>query len=75
MQRIIYNQYRPGISRQRTLKKRMIKKYGCICMICGSVDHIEIHHIKRVADGGDHTDANCLLFCVSCHTHQHGGGK
>jgi len=38
----------------------------CICHnFCGT--KIELHHIKRKADGGDDTFDNCIPLCFNCH--------
>ena len=75
MDRIIYNRYRPGISRERTIRKKLIKKYGDKCMVCGYPGYIEMHHIERVTDGGEHTEENCILLCEKCHADEHGYRK
>ncbi len=67
--------YRPGKSRETTLRKRMITKHGKGCMQCGYPGYFELHHIKRVADGGEHREENVLLLCEKCHADAHGWSK
>lgn len=41
-------------------------RHCSIChKFCGS--HMELHHIKQVADGGDDTYDNCIPLCFDCH--------
>jgi HNH endonuclease len=32
---------------------------------------LEVHHIERVADGGEHSDENLVLLCNNCHRMAH----
>ena len=40
---------------------------------CRSARGLEIHHIIRRADGGDHDASNLVLLCSACHTAHHDG--
>lgn len=39
------------------------------CVLCGKFcgTHIELHHIKQHADGGEDTFENCIPLCFDCH--------
>lgn len=37
------------------------------CLICGSLDNVEIHHIKPRRCGGLHVIGNVMLLCKKCH--------
>lgn len=39
------------------------------CVLCGKFcgTHIELHHIKQRANGGDDTFDNCIPLCFDCH--------
>jgi len=70
------SQYRREAGKEVTIRKRMIKKYGNRCMVCGYPGgFIEMHHIKGVADGGEHTEDNVILLCEKCHMEAHGWKK
>lgn len=39
------------------------------CVLCGKFcgTHMELHHIKQHADGGEDTFENCIPLCFNCH--------
>ena len=67
--------YRPGKSRERSARARLITKYGKRCMQCGYDGNIELHHKKRIVDGGGHDEDNLILLCEKCHAEAHGHTK
>ena len=69
------SRYRPGAGKEVTIRKRLIKKKGKKCEVCSYSGYIEMHHIKRVVDGGEHSEKNCILLCEKCHAHAHGYKK
>lgn len=75
MKLVRYGRYRPGKSREKTLRKRLIAKKGKKCELCNYSGYIEMHHVERVVDGGDHTEENCVLLCEKCHAKAHGYKK
>nr|HEX4315951.1 HNH endonuclease [Kofleriaceae bacterium] len=40
---------------------------------CRSARGLEVHHLVRRADGGDHSPANLVLLCSACHLAHHRG--
>ena len=51
-----------------------VRDHGC-CRVpgCRASRNIDCHHIKRRADGGDHTTENILLLCSGHHRAHHDG--
>lgn len=45
------------------------------CTECNSENELHFHHIKRFADGGQHTVKNLKLLCRPCHAEEHKGEK
>lgn len=41
------------------------------CSRCGSLTHLETHHIKRRAHGGGDEPDNLMRLCAGCHDYQH----
>lgn len=37
------------------------------CENCGERKDLEVHHIKKVSDGGGHTLGNLIVLCHNCH--------
>lgn len=56
---------RTGVS--LTLKKQVFEKYGEKCAKCGSLNRLEVHHIKPVCKGGTDDLHNLIPLCRSCH--------
>jgi 5-methylcytosine-specific restriction endonuclease McrA len=47
---------------------------GQRCVSCGATEKLEVHHIIRVADGGDaFALSNLRTLCIRCHGEQHRG--
>lgn len=67
--------YRPGKSREKTLRKHMIAKHGQVCMRCGYHGYVEMHHIIPVSMGGAQEEYNVLLLCEKCHMDEQGWKK
>jgi len=62
----------------------VLKKADGICECCGnnapfSKDNgelfLEVHHLKRLADGGSDTICNAVAICPNCHRELHYGGS
>ncbi len=49
------------------------ENFQCAVPGCRSCRHLEVHHIVRRADGGDHRLSNLLLLCDGHHTLLHDG--
>ena len=41
------------------------------CVNCGSDQHIELHHIVPLANGGNHIFTNIVPLCYDCHLKAH----
>ena len=53
-----------------------------VCECCGKVspfiredgtEYLEVHHLKRLADGGSDTLSNAVAVCPNCHRELHYG--
>ncbi|NLV29359.1 MAG: WYL domain-containing protein [Erysipelotrichaceae bacterium] len=42
------------------------------CERCGEVGHLQVHHRRPVAKGGNHCPENLEVICVNCHGKIHG---
>lgn len=52
------------------------KRDGYQCRECGNravygQRHLEVHHRRRIADGGSHSPFNLALLCKPCHDSRH----
>jgi 5-methylcytosine-specific restriction endonuclease McrA len=55
-----------------TLRRRIKKRDGNRCVRCGSTENLRVHHLRQVADGGGHEEANLVTLCADCHGAVHG---
>ena len=55
-------------SKWRNLRKLIIQRDEC-CVLCGTVDNLQVHHINKAQDlffDGD----NLMVLCLRCHSKQ-----
>ena len=45
------------------VRQRIFKKYGQLCIHCGSSNNIEIDHIIPLSKGGEHSEFNFQPLC------------
>ena len=50
----------------RTQRQRIFERDDFKCRKCGATEQLSIDHITAVANGGDSTDSNLQVLCVSC---------
>lgn len=52
-------------------KQELAIMYGYKCLLCGSREDLQYHHIIKFADGGETDVENGCLLCPSCHYRLH----
>jgi 5-methylcytosine-specific restriction endonuclease McrA len=56
------------------LRKKIKERDGNRCQRCGTAgsaeNRLEVHHRRRVADGGGHDERNLVTLCQRCHRMQ-----
>jgi 5-methylcytosine-specific restriction endonuclease McrA len=65
--RAVQNDYKARSIGTWGLKDKLIRQRGKRCERCGASSRLEMHHIKRVIDGGKSVPENLLLLCPTCH--------
>lgn len=58
------------LSNTKDIKRRLIKRDGCICKRCHCKfppDKLSIDHIIQRSRGGSNSDHNLQLLCIPCH--------
>ena len=48
-------------------KLKLARELGNSCGHCGSINSLQVHHIKSVASGGGNLIHNLKLLCEECH--------
>jgi len=56
---------------QEALKKKLIRKYGAVCSLCGKKGQVILDHIVPVSQGGQTVEFNARLLCRECHNEHH----
>lgn len=46
--------------------QRLVLARDRVCVWCGAEDRLEIDHITRWRDGGDHSEQNLRVLCQAC---------
>lgn len=57
---------------QNLQRKRIYKRDGWACALCGSNDGMQIHHVVPRGKGGSDLDENLICLCRFCHALAHG---
>ena len=42
---------------------------------CGSMEDLQIHHIKHLSEGGTNKFDNLVKLCAKCHRKKHGAKR
>ena len=62
---------RPGLrlsaDSYRKLRAEVLERDGWRCQYCGSLDRLEVHHLRWRGRLGDDTDENLITLCANCH--------
>ena len=55
-----------------SFRRRLLNERGWRCSECGKAGALEIHHKRRLHEGGDPFDeSNCAILCSGCHIAVH----
>jgi len=52
----------------KSLAKRVLKKYKHTCVYCGATKNLTIDHIRPVSKGGKDNFSNLQVLCKSCNS-------
>jgi 5-methylcytosine-specific restriction endonuclease McrA len=56
----------------RELHRRILERDGWRCQICGSMQNLQVHHLKLRSQSGGDEEQNLITLCTSCHERAHG---
>jgi 5-methylcytosine-specific restriction endonuclease McrA len=55
----------------RDLHRQVLERDGWRCQVCGSMQNLQVHHLKfRSRSGGDE-EQNLITLCAECHERMH----
>jgi len=57
------------------LQRQVLERDGWRCQVCGSMQNLQVHHLKfRSRSGGDE-EQNLITLCAGCHEQVHQPSK
>ena len=55
----------------RDLHRQVLERDGWRCQTCGSMQHLQMHHLKFRSQSGDDEEQNLITLCAECHLRIH----
>jgi hypothetical protein len=65
------NNIRPFFISWSVIRNDVIERDGGKCVICGSKEILEVHHIRPIKSKGNNTMENLQTLCEDCHNMKH----
>ena len=59
-------------NRYRKLHRQVLERDGWRCQVCGSMQHLQAHHLKLRSQSGGDVEQNLITLCAACHEQVHG---
>ena len=53
------------------LYRRVLKRDGWRCQVCGSMQNLQVHHLKFRSQAGGDEEQNLITLCTECHEQVH----
>ena len=51
----------------RDLQRQVLERDGWRCQVCGSMQNLQVHHLKFRSQSGGDEEQNLVTLCVECH--------
>jgi len=55
------------------LQRQVLERDGWRCQVCGSMQRLQVHHLKLRSQSGGDEEQNLITLCAECHTRTHRG--
>ncbi|MGA3318461.1 MAG: HNH endonuclease [Candidatus Korobacteraceae bacterium] len=55
----------------RDLHRQVLERDGWRCQTCGSMQHLQVHHLKLRSQAGGDMEQNLSTLCAECHARVH----
>ena len=62
---------RPDSNCYRQLHRQVLERDGWRCQTCGSMQNLQVHHLKFRSQSGGDKEQNLITLCVECHLDVH----
>lgn len=53
------------------LHRQVLARDGWRCQFCGSMQHLQVHHLKFRSQSGSDEEQNLITLCSECHGRMH----
>ena len=55
----------------RELHRQILQRDSWRCQGCGSMEQLQVHHLKFRAHSGSDSEENLITLCAACHKQMH----
>ncbi len=55
----------------RELHRQALERDGWRCQVCGSMQNLQVHHLKLRSQSGSDVEQNLITLCTECHERAH----
>ncbi len=53
------------------LHRQVLERDGWRCQVCGSMQNLQVHHLKFRSQSGGDEEQNLITLCAECHEWMH----
>jgi 5-methylcytosine-specific restriction endonuclease McrA len=53
------------------LQRQVLERDGWRCQVCGSMQCLQVHHLKFRSQSGGDEEQNLITLCTECHEQTH----
>ena len=53
------------------LQRQVLERDGWRCQVCGSMQNLQVHHLKFRSHSGSDEEQNLITLCAECHGRMH----
>jgi 5-methylcytosine-specific restriction endonuclease McrA len=53
------------------LHRQVLERDGWRCQVCGSMQHLQVHHLQFRSQSGGDEEQNLITLCAQCHAQVH----
>ena len=53
------------------LHRQVLERDRWRCQFCGSMQHLQVHHLEFRSHSGSDSEENLITLCVGCHAQAH----
>jgi 5-methylcytosine-specific restriction endonuclease McrA len=57
----------------RELHRQVLERDNWRCQMCGSMQHLQVRHLKFRSRSGSDVEQNLITLCAGCHAQLHQG--